>query len=215
MIENLDIIIPISTNLKGILSIPQEAKGLILFAHGSGSSRFSSRNQYVARKLQEAQFATLLFDLLTAEEESIDEYSYEYRFDIPLLAIRLVDVTKWCQSEKQLHSLPIAYFGASTGAAAALIAASQLPEIIKAVVLRGGRPDLAEGALNNVKASTLLIVGGLDSEVIQLNEWALEQLTCPKKLEIVKGATHLFEEPGTLEEVVNLSSDWFVNNLKK
>jgi len=213
MIENLDIIIPIASNLKGILSIPEEAKGLILFAHGSGSSRFSSRNQYVAKKLQEAQFATLLFDLLTAEEESVDEYSYEYRFDIPLLAIRLVDVTKWCLSEEQLHSLPIAYFGASTGAAAALIAASQLPEMIKAVVSRGGRPDLAEGALNKVKAPTLLIIGGLDTEVIQLNECAFIQLNCPKKMEIVPGATHLFEEPGKLEEVVNLSSEWFVRNL--
>ena len=196
------------------ISIPKEAKGLILFAHGSGSSRFSSRNQYVAKKLQESQFATLLFDLLTSEEESIDEYSYEYRFDIPLLALRLVDVTKWCMSEPNLKPLPVGYFGASTGAAAALIAASQLPQIIKAVVSRGGRPDLAAGALSKVKAPSLLIVGSLDTEVIQLNEWALEQLTCSKKLEIVKGARHLFEEPGTLEEVVSLSSTWFVKNLK-
>jgi putative phosphoribosyl transferase len=206
-----DIQIPIdSITLEGNLIIPEGAKGIVIFAHGSGSSRHSSRNQYVARELQKDGLGTLLFDLLTAEEERIDMVTAHLRFDIDLLANRLIDVTKWLLSNPDTKELNIGYFGASTGAAAALIAAKEHSNVIKAVVSRGGRPDLAEKALSHVKAPTLLIVGGEDYQVIEMNQWALDRLTLKEKqLKIVPGATHLFEEPGTLEEVAYLAGEWF------
>jgi putative phosphoribosyl transferase len=191
------------------LHVPSHAKGLIIFAHGSGSSRLSSRNRFVASVLQEARFATLLLDLLTAAEERIDAQTRHLRFDVNLLATRLVEATEWSTEHNALIGLPPAYFGASTGAAAALIAAAELSDRIQAVVSRGGRPDLAGLSLCSVKAPTLFIVGGDDFAVIGLNEKALVQLECEKKLEIVPGATHLFEEPGTLEQVAGLARDWF------
>ncbi|MCC4766444.1 alpha/beta hydrolase [Methanosarcina sp. DH1] len=206
-----EIQIPIdSITLEGNLTIPEGAKGIVVFAHGSGSSRFSPRNRYVAQKLQKEGLGTLLFDLLTAEEERIDMITARLRFDIDLLANRLVNVTNWLLSNPYTKKLSIGYFGASTGAAAALIAAKEHANIIKAVVSRGGRPDLAEKALPDVKAPTLLIVGGEDYQVIEMNQWALGQLKAEQKeLQIVPGATHLFEEPGTLEEVANLAGEWF------
>ncbi|PAV13413.1 hydrolase [Methanosarcina spelaei] len=204
--------IPInSITLEGNLTIPEGAKGIVVFAHGSGSSRFSSRNRYVAQELQKEGLGTLLFDLLTAEEERIDMITAHLRFDIDLLANRLVSVTNWLLfSNPETKNLNIGYFGASTGAAAALIAAKEHTNDIKAVVSRGGRPDLAEKALPNVKAPTLLIVGGEDYQVIEMNEWALDRLKVEQKeLKIVPGATHLFEEPGTLEQVANLAGEWF------
>ncbi|AKB82391.1 hypothetical protein MSBR3_1813 [Methanosarcina barkeri 3] len=203
--------IPInSVTLEGNLTIPEGAKGIVVFAHGSGSSRFSSRNRYVAQELQKEGLGTLLFDLLTAEEERIDMITAHLRFDIDLLANRLVSVTNWLFSNPETKNLNIGYFGASTGAAAALIAAKEHANVIKAVVSRGGRPDLAEKALPNVKAPTLLIVGGDDYQVIEMNEWALDRLKAEQKeLKIVPGATHLFEEPGTLEQVANLAGEWF------
>lgn len=203
--------IPInSITLEGNLTIPEGAKGIVVFAHGSGSSRFSSRNRYVAQELQKEGLGTLLFDLLTAEEERIDMITAHLRFDIDLLANRLVSVTNWLFSNPETKNLNIGYFGASTGAAAALIAAKEHTNVIKAVVSRGGRPDLAEKALPNVKAPTLLIVGGDDYQVIEMNEWALDRLKVEQKeLKIVPGATHLFEEPGTLEQVANLAGEWF------
>lgn len=203
--------IPInSITLEGNLTIPEGAKGIVVFAHGSGSSRFSSRNRYVAQELQKEGLGTLLFDLLTAEEERIDMITAHLRFDIDLLANRLVSVTNWLFSNPETKNLNIGYFGASTGAAAALIAAKEHANVIKAVVSRGGRPDLAEKALPNVKAPTLLIVGGEDYQVIEMNEWALDRLKVEQKeLKIVPGATHLFEEPGTLEQVANLAGEWF------
>ena len=197
-------------NIYGNLKIPKKAEGLVIFAHGSGSGRFSTRNNYVAGILNKNNLGTLLFDLLTAEEEKIDNYTAEYRFNIELLANRLIDVTDWLVKEPALKGLKLSYFGASTGAAAALIAAAKRPSIIYAVVSRGGRPDLAMESLPKVKAPTLLIVGGNDFEVIELNRTAYENIPAKKKLEIVPGATHLFEEPGTLEEVARLSVDWFL-----
>jgi putative phosphoribosyl transferase len=206
-----EIQIPInSITLEGNLIIPEGAKGIVVFAHGSGSSRFSSRNRYVAHELQKEGLGTLLFDLLTAEEERIDMVTAHLRFDIDLLANRLVEVTNWLLSNHDTKKLNIGYFGASTGAAAALIAAKEHADTVKAVVSRGGRPDLAEKALPDVKAPTLLIVGGNDFQVIQMNQWALDRLKAEKKeLKIVPGATHLFEEPGTLEEVADLAGGWF------
>jgi dienelactone hydrolase len=197
----------------GNLKIPEKAKGLIIFAHGSGSSRFSTRNNYVAGILNKNNLGTLLFDLLTAEEEKIDNYTAEYRFNIELLAKRLIDVTDWLIKEPSLKNLKLGYFGASTGAAAALAAAAKRPDIIYAVVSRGGRPDLAMESLHGVKAPTLLIVGGEDFEVIELNRTAYENISAKKKLEIMPGATHLFEEPGALEEVSRLSAEWFTRYL--
>ena len=197
----------------GNLKIPEKAEGLIIFAHGSGSSRFSTRNNYVAGILNKNNLGTLLFDLLTAEEEKIDNYTAEYRFNIKLLAKRLIDVTDWLIKEPSLKGLKLGYFGASTGAAAALAAAAKRPDIIYAVVSRGGRPDLAMESLHGVKAPTLLIVGGEDFEVIKLNRTAYENISAKKKLEIIPGATHLFEEPGTLEEVSRLSAEWFTRYL--
>lgn len=199
----------------GDLAIPINALGIVLFAHGSGSSRFSSRNKFVANLLHDASLATLLLDLLTVEEERIDAQTMHLRFDIELLATRLVEATKWLAQTSEVAHLPIGYFGASTGAAAALIAAAELPESIRAVVSRGGRPDLTGAALPTVQAPTLLTVGGNDEPVIELNQKALDALQCEKKLEIVPGATHLFEEPGTLEQVAGLASAWFEHHLTK
>jgi len=199
-----------NVTVEGTLTLPSGTKGAVLFAHGSGSSRFSPRNQYVAKEFNKAKIATLLFDLLTPEEEETDIVTAEYRFNISLLAERLIGATQWLRNDPQTKKLAFGYFGASTGAAAALIAAAKLPKEIAAVVSRGGRPDLAGKYLSNVKAPTLLLVGGLDIEVIELNREAMEQMTGDKKLVIVPGATHLFEEAGKLEEVSKFSVDWFL-----
>ncbi|HZR06209.1 MAG TPA: alpha/beta family hydrolase [Candidatus Udaeobacter sp.] len=199
--------------LSGNLNIPKHASALVFFAHGSGSSRHSPRNQFVARTLNEAGLATLLFDLLTHEEEAIDTRTRELRFDIHLLARRLVQATKWAKQQEQTSGLRIGYFGSSTGGAAALVAAVDVPQDVGAVVSRGGRPDLAGEALPKVQAPTLLIVGGNDDIVIELNEQARDRMRCEVKLEIIPGATHLFEEPGALEKVARLASDWFVNHI--
>jgi putative phosphoribosyl transferase len=199
--------------LSGNLNIPENANALLLFAHGSGSSRHSPRNQFVARTLNESGLATLLFDLLTREEEAIDTQTRELRFNIHLLAERLVHATKWAKQQEETRNLRIGYFGSSTGGAAALVAAVDIPQDIGAVVSRGGRPDLAGEALPKVKAPTLLIVGGNDDIVIELNEQARDRMRCEVKLEIVPGATHLFEEPGALAKVAKLASDWFIAHL--
>ena len=201
--------------LSGNLNIPKNASGLVLFAHGSGSSRHSPRNQFVARTLNEAGLATLLFDLLTPEEEAIDMQTREHRFNIHLLAERLVHATKWAKQQEQTSNLGLGYFGSSTGGAAALMAAVDAPQNIDAVVSRGGRPDLAVEVLPKVKAPTLLIVGGNDDIVIELNEQARNKMRCEAKLEIIPGATHLFEEPGALEKVAQLASDWFSLHLAR
>lgn len=195
--------------LEGDLTIPQRATGIVLFAHGSGSSRLSPRNQFVAQTLNKAGLATLLFDLLTRQEEVIDNITAEYRFDIELLTNRLIQSTDWAVENHETKNLNIGYFGSSTGAAAALLAGAQRPKKIKAIVSRGGRADLAERGLKNVQAPTLLIVGGHDYTVIQMNEFALDKLTCIKELLIIPGATHLFEEPGKLEEVSLAATEWF------
>jgi dienelactone hydrolase len=200
--------------LEGELAIPAHAAGLVLFAHGSGSSRHSPRNQYVARVLQRVRMATLLMDLLTSKEEALDSRTAELRFNIELLAQRLIGATEWLAQNSGTRELPLGYFGASTGAAAALVAAAGRQQI-KAVVSRGGRPDLAGQALKSVKAPTLLIVGGDDVPVIELNREALAELECEKRLEIVPGATHLFEEPGKLEEVAQLARTWFESHLHR
>lgn len=202
-----------SINLAGDLTVPPGAHGLVLFAHGSGSSRHSSRNKLVATELNRAGLATLLFDLLTEKEEYEERYTRHLRFDINMLADRLAAASDWAAREPQVRALPIGYFGASTGGGAALVAAAARPEQVGAVVSRGGRPDLAGDALPRVQAPTLLIVGGADEQVIELNEQALAQLRCVKRLEIVPGATHLFEEPGTLERVAELARDWFNRHL--
>ena len=202
-----------SVLLDGELTVPEGASGIVLFAHGSGSSRCSTRNQYVARVIQRAGVGTLLFDLLTREEEAVDMQTRHLRFDISLLAQRLVDATHWLEWKDETNHLRPSYFGASTGGGAALVAAAALGEKVGAVVSRGGRPDLAGDALPLVKAPTLLIVGGRDYPVIEMNRDALAELRCQKKLEIVSGATHLFEEPGTLEAVARLAAAWFVEHL--
>lgn len=202
-----------SITLEGALVIPDGAEGIVLFAHGSGSSRHSPRNRFVAQILHEEGLGTLLFDLLTAQEEEIDRRTRELRFDINLLAERLVGATDWVLSLDETQDLNIGYFGASTGAAAALIAATEQAEVIDAVVSRGGRPDLADQALPQVKAPTLLIVGGEDREVKKLNMQAAAQLNTEKKIEVVPGAGHLFEEPGTLEQVARLAGEWFKQHL--
>jgi putative phosphoribosyl transferase len=207
--------------LEGELSLPKGARGIVIFAHGSGSSRHSPRNQQVARGIRANGIGTLLFDLLTVEEESVDVFTYHLRFDIGLLAERLVDATRWLGGEenrikeqaKADHLLP-GYFGASTGGAAALVAAATLGERIGAVVSRGGRPDLAGWALAQVESPTLLIVGGRDEPVIALNEEAYVKLHCEKELRIIPGATHLFEEPGTLDEIARLAAEWFRRHLQ-
>jgi len=196
--------------LSGNLSVPSDPRGIVLFAHGSGSSRYSPRNLFVARQLHQTGMATLLFDLLTAAEEVTDLRSREHRFNISLLAGRLLDATRWIDTQKELHELPIGYFGASTGSAAAIVAAAQLGQKVSAVISRGGRPDLVDAAtLARVRAPTLLILGGEDDVVLQLNREAYQHLRCEKRLSVVPGASHLFEEPGTLEEVARLASEWF------
>lgn len=195
--------------LQGDLAVPKNAMGMVIFSHGSGSSRLSPRNSYVAKVIQKKGLATLLFDLLTEDEDRI----YPNRFNIDLLTMRLIDVTQFIQQRKETENLPIGYFGASTGAASALRAAAHFENDIKALVSRGGRPDLALNDLYKVTAPTLLIVGGRDGVVIELNQQAYEKLQCKKKLEIVPEATHLFEEPGKLEEVARLSADWFATHL--
>jgi putative phosphoribosyl transferase len=202
-----------SVTLEGNLTLPEGSRAVVLFAHGSGSSRHSPRNRYVARVLNEAKLATLLIDLLTLPEEVIDARTTQLRFDIDLLAERLVDATDWLSQFPDTKHLRIGYFGASTGAAAALAAAAVRPDAIQAIVSRGGRPDLAGAALVQVRAPTLLIVGGEDVQVIELNRAALVQLRCEKQLVIVPGATHLFEEPGALDEVARLARDWFHRHL--
>ena len=202
-----------SVQLEGNLNVPDGARGVVLFAHGSGSSRHSSRNRFVAKALQQAGLGTLLIDLLTSEEEAVDVRTRHHRFDIGLLARRLVDASDWLTQHPQTSGLRIGLFGASTGGGAALVAAVHRPDWIHAVVSRGGRPDLAGEALARVEAPTLLIVGGLDVPVIEMNREALEQLKAKKQMVLVPGATHLFEEPGTLEEVARLAADWFVEHL--
>jgi dienelactone hydrolase len=200
-------------SLAGDLALPKDARGVVLFAHGSGSSRHSSRNRYVAGELRQSGLGTLLMDLLTAEEEEADARTGHLRFDIGLLARRLRDATGWLRAHPQTSGLPVGYFGASTGGAAALVAAAEIPDAVGAVVSRGGRPDLAGAALPRVQAPTLLIVGGRDEPVIAMNEEALARLRCEKRLEIVPGATHLFEEPGTLEQVARRAAEWFGRHL--
>jgi len=199
--------------LAGTLAVPDEAQGVVLFAHGSGSSRHSPRNQYVASVLNQSGLATLLIDLLTPDEESVDQYTRHLRFDIELLAMRLIGATDWLRHQPATRELPIGYFGASTGAGAALLAAAERSTVVRAVVSRGGRPDLAGPSLMRVHAPTLLIVGGADAPVIDLNERALELLEAEKELRIVPRATHLFEEPGALEEVARLAAEWFAHHL--
>jgi len=202
--------------LNGDLSVPRDARGIVLFAHGSGSSRHSPRNRYVAQVLLEAGFGALLMDLLTSEEEEIDNVTRQLRFDIDLLAQRLLRATDWLKEQATGRSLPLGYFGASTGAAAALIAAAERPRAIGAVVSRGGRPDLAGRALLSVHAPTLLIVGGHDFSVLPLNEQALEMIAATEsRMEIVPNATHLFEEAGALEQAARLASDWFLRFLPR
>jgi dienelactone hydrolase len=204
-----------SVKLEGNLGIPAAAKGIVLFAHGSGSSRHSHRNRFVAQVLRQVGLATLLIDLLTEAEEAVDVQTRHLRFDIDLLAERLVGAADWLAQQPTSRNLKVGYFGSSTGAAAALVAAAKRPEIVGAVVSRGGRPDLARSALAQVQAPTLLIVGSNDLPVIGLNREALEQLRTIKKLEIVPGATHLFEEPGALEKVAWLARNWFQHYLAR
>jgi putative phosphoribosyl transferase len=199
--------------LEGSLGVPNSAGGVVLFAHGSGSGRHSPRNRYVARVLREANLATLLIDLLTEDEEEVDLRTTRLRFDIELLARRLVGATDWLVQNPDTEQLRIGYFGASTGAGAALVAAAERPDEVGAIVSRGGRPDLAGDALPLVKAPTLLIVGGNDEPVIGMNEEALARMRAVKRLQIVPGASHLFEEPGALEEVARLATVWFARHL--
>jgi len=200
--------------LEGNLLIPNGATGVVLFAHGSGSSRFSSRNRFVAGELRDGGMATLLIDLLTAEEERVDMRTAQLRFDIALLARRLAGASEWLANDERTSDMRVGLFGASTGGGAALVAAAQRPDRIAAVVSRGGRPDLAGDALPDVKAPTLLIVGGDDVPVIAMNREAYDRMTCERKIEIVPGASHLFEEPGTLEAVARLARDWFAGHLR-
>lgn len=200
--------------LGGDLSVPTNAAGIVVFAHGSGSSRHSPRNQYVANALQQAKLATLLMDLLTANEEALDRHTAHLRFNINLLADRLGHATDWLARQSDLRHLRAGYFGASTGAAAALMAAADRTDAIHAVVSRGGRPDLAAPKLASVRAPTLLIVGGADSPVIGMNREAMRQLRCETRLEIIPGAGHLFEEPGALDQVARLAGQWFLRHLQ-
>lgn len=200
--------------LEGLLTLPEQARALVLFAHGSGSSRYSPRNQFVAQILHEAGLGTLLIDLLTPAEEVEDQITAHLRFDIPLLSGRVIGATRWLAAFPQTTSLRIGYFGASTGAAAALIAAAELPRQVEAVVSRGGRPDLAGEALARVQVPTLLLVGARDTQVIELNRQACSLLKGEKRLELIAGATHLFEEPGTLEQVAQHAQRWFIHYLR-
>lgn len=212
--ENQAVEVPVNGGaINGDLVVPESAQGVVLFAHGSGSGRFSPRNQQVAEVLQQAGLATLLVDLLTEEEEAVDETTAEFRFDIGFLARRLIAVTDWLSEQAGTRELRIGYFGASTGAAAALRAAPDRADAIAAIVSRGGRPDLAGPKLDGVSAPTLLIVGERDVAVLKLNQDALEHISAEKHLEIVPGATHLFEEPGALDTVAELARDWFLEHL--
>lgn len=216
LVERMPVSIPAGeVVLQGDLGMPRSPRGVVLFAHGSGSSRHSPRNRYVAEVLNEHSLGTLLVDLLTAEEEREDEITRELRFDIDLLTRRLVAITDWLAGQPQFQAHGIGLFGASTGAAAALMTAAERPEVVKAVVSRGGRPDLAGGVASLVQAPTLLIVGGRDTEVLQMNRDAMESMKCKVELKIVPGATHLFEEPGTLPQVAKLAADWFTAHLGK
>ena len=210
--QEIDIGLP-GAHLAGALMVPDDAKGIVLFAHGSGSSRHSPRNRYVAEILQRARLGTLLMDLLTREEDAIDQYTRQYRFDIARLANRLIGAIDWLSTQSATRNLPLGLFGASTGAAAALQAAGARPTLVRAVVSRGGRPDLAGDALEHVRAPTLLIVGANDTPVIPLNESARMRLRAPSQLMLVPGASHLFEEPGTLAEASGLARDWFLRHL--
>jgi putative phosphoribosyl transferase len=208
------VVVPVgAVELAGDLAVPSDASGVVVFAHGSGSGRFSPRNRAVAKELSRAGLATLLMDLLTAEEETQDLRTGHLRFDIALLADRVIGTIDWLASDPAVGALPVGCFGASTGAAAALVAAAERPRRVAAVVSRGGRPDLARDALPRVTAPTLLIVGGRDPEVIRLNQWAQTKLGGESRLEIVPGATHLFEEPGALKRVAGLATDWFRRHL--
>jgi dienelactone hydrolase len=210
--EKLDLDIPLaSVTLKGDLIVPENATGIVIFSHGSGSSRFSSRNKMVAELIQQHHIGTFLFDLLTEEEDEINEN----RFNIDLLSERLIATTQWLMEQESTKELPIGYFGASTGAASALRAAAHFKQKIKAVVSRGGRPDLAISDLPQVTAPTLLIVGSLDTPVITMNKMAYDTLEAPKEIKIVEAATHLFEEPGKLQEVADLAIDWYKKHLTK
>lgn len=201
------------TSLPAFLTLPEEPKGLVVFVHGSGSSRFSSRNSFVAEVLSRAGLATLLFDLLTPDEERVDLVTAELRFNIPLLIQRTVGTLDWVTKQPELQTLGVGLFGASTGAAAALGAAAERPGVVKAVVSRGGRPDLAIPVLDRVEAPTLFIVGERDTTVLELNRQAAAAMAAPWRLEVVPGATHLFEEPGTLEQAAALARDWFLQHL--
>jgi putative phosphoribosyl transferase len=218
-LENVDekaVHIPIDKlTLEGNLALSPDVSGVVIFAHGSGSGRFSPRNRFVAQELQRAGLGTLLMDLLTADEEALDERTRELRFDIEMLGKRVVGVIDWLQEYPDTRGLPIGCFGASTGAAAALVAAAERPDAVQAVVSRGGRPDLAAMLLRRVKAPTLLIVGGRDVQVVGMNQEALELLKCERELIVVPGATHLFEEPGKLEEVSRLATKWFTQHLEQ
>jgi len=202
-----------SVTLDGSLALPEGARAIVLFAHGSGSTRNSPRNRYVAEELRFGGMGTLLLDLLTPDEQAADERTRELRFDIARLADRVTGAIQWVAADAEMHGLAVGLFGASTGAAAALVAAAREPDRVSGVVSRGGRPDLAAGALPNVRAPTLLLVGSRDEAVIELNERAMRQMTAPVELVIVRRATHLFEEPGTLEEVARLTREWFVQHL--
>jgi len=214
-VQPVEIPVGRTTVVNGDLRVPPEARGLVIFAHGSGSSRFSTRNRRVAEHLDDQRFATLLLDLLTPQEEAVDERTMEYRFDIERLGPRVSAAADWSQGREALRDLGVGVFGASTGAAAALIAAAGRPAAIHAVVSRGGRPDLAGDALPRVQTPTLLIVGGHDEPVIEMNRDAMRQMRAHVELEIVPGATHLFEEPGTLEQVERLAAAWFARYLRK
>ncbi len=213
-IEHLPVLAPVgSLQLEGALSVPTAARGVVLFAHGSGSSRHSPRNRYVADILNEGGLATLLIDLLTEDEQQVDLQTAHLRFDIPLLARRLEGITEWLVKHPEVEGLELGHFGASTGAGAALVAAAELPGLVRAVVSRGGRPDLAGHWLAGVEAPTLLIVGGADTVVADMNRRAMAHMHCEKELRIVPGATHLFEEPGALKTVAELARDWFLKKL--
>lgn len=210
-----EIVIPVKgAELAGMLEVAADTAGLVIFAHGSGSSRHSPRNQFVAHVLHDAGVGTLLFDLLTPQEEQAEARSHRLRFDIPLLANRLIEATRWALDRASSRDLNVGYFGSSTGAGAALVAAARLPGDIQAVVSRGGRPDMAGDALSEVQAPTLLLVGANDLEVLALNEEAYGNLNCEKALRRIPGASHLFEEPGALELVARMASEWFVNHLQ-
>jgi putative phosphoribosyl transferase len=214
-IEHLPVNVDVDgVQLDGYLNVPTAASGVVLFAHGIGSSRHSPRNHYVADFLNESGLATLLIDLLTADEQEVDLQTAQLRFDIPFLAKRLITISEWLERHPEIPGLKIGQFGASTGAGAALVAAAEAPQLVHAVVSRGGRADLAGASLARVKAPTLLIVGGADPVVLELNRRALAQMHCPRELRIVPGASHLFEEPGALTRVAELARDWFLEALR-